>query len=295
MVTTTDIRTPRPPASQPDLIERWSYALQRPLNRLLGPTPIGKPLRSILNGTVFGHPIHPALNDLPPAAWTAALAFDLLSLSPRARRFGEPAADASVAVGLVGALGAAVTGLADWAFTDGDARRAGMVHGLGNFGSVGLYAASLALRVSSHRSAAGALGAAGFGLMTWSSILGADMTYRRGIGVNHAAFQDGPDHFTTVARADEVPETGMMRVDAEGVPVVLVRVGDGILALGNTCPHMGCSLAAGTISGETLTCHCHGSRFDVRTGRALLGPTAFAATRYDVRVVAGQLQVRRAD
>ena len=66
-----------------------------------------------MNGTWLGEPLHAALTDLPIGAWSVAIIFDLLDVV-RARREFAVAADTSIAIGLIGAAGAAVTGLADW-------------------------------------------------------------------------------------------------------------------------------------------------------------------------------------
>jgi hypothetical protein len=63
------------------------------------------------------------------------------------------AADTAVELGLVGAVGAALTGLTDWQATDGPARRVGIVHGLLNTTAAALYALSLAERRSKNRDA----------------------------------------------------------------------------------------------------------------------------------------------
>ena len=48
-----------------------------------------------------------------------------------------------MAIGLIGAAGAAVTGITDWQDIDPPARRIGLVHGVLNVASVGLFAGSL--------------------------------------------------------------------------------------------------------------------------------------------------------
>jgi hypothetical protein len=73
----------------------------------------GRHAKNFLHGTWLGEPLHVILTDIPIGAWTAAIAFDALdSASPR--RQYSMAADTAVALGLVGAVGAAVTGLTDW-------------------------------------------------------------------------------------------------------------------------------------------------------------------------------------
>src|SRR4026208_1181420 len=71
--------------------------------------PAGRELKNILHGTWLGHPLHPALTDMPRGAWPAALALDAME-SISGRRELSAGADAAIAIGLVGAAGAAVTG-----------------------------------------------------------------------------------------------------------------------------------------------------------------------------------------
>ena len=93
--------------------------------------PPGLAVKDFLHGVWLGHPLHPALVDVPLGAWTVALTLDALeSLSGRDEL--GPGADAAVAIGLAGAIGAAATGAVDWQATDDPARRVGLVHGLLN-------------------------------------------------------------------------------------------------------------------------------------------------------------------
>src|SRR5436309_511067 len=84
----------------------------------------GRIARNALHGVWLGHPLHPVLTDIPIGAWTAAVVLDVMG--------ADRGADLAVKVGLVGAVGSAVTGLTDWQATDGRARRVGVVHGLLN-------------------------------------------------------------------------------------------------------------------------------------------------------------------
>src|SRR5437899_11474377 len=66
---------------------------------------------------------------------------------------------------------------------------------------------------------------------------------------------------------------GQMRVfDVAGTKVNVASVGGHLYAFDDTCTHMGCSLAMGKLDGTTVTCPCHGSRFDVTSGAVLRGP-----------------------
>ena len=89
-----------------------------------------------------------------------------------------------------------------------------------------------------------------------------------------------------------VPEVGAMsafEVDADHIAVANV---DGALyAFGDLCPHRQCSLADGTLAGTIVTCPCHGSQFDVRTGERLRGPAVRAIPVFAIRHEDGELGV----
>src|SRR5579863_7363514 len=69
--------------------------------------PRGQSVKNFLNGTWLGEPLHAVLTDVPIGAWTTALVFDALEMASHGDTFAT-AADTSVAIGIVGALGAAV-------------------------------------------------------------------------------------------------------------------------------------------------------------------------------------------
>src|SRR5215203_7454150 len=99
--------------------------------------PAGQPVKNALHGVWLGHPLHPVFTDIPIGAWTTALAMDVAAdRDPGMRR----AATFAIGVGLVGALGAAVTGLTDWSETGGRSRRTGLIHGLLNVAATSLFA-----------------------------------------------------------------------------------------------------------------------------------------------------------
>ena len=67
--------------------------------------------------------------------------------------------------------------------------------------------------------------------------------------------------------------SGEMRVfEVAGTKVNIASVGGQLHAFDDTCTHRACSLAKGKLDGTTVTCPCHGSQFDVTTGKVLRGP-----------------------
>lgn len=75
--------------------------------------------------------------------------------------------------------------------------------------------------------------------------------------------------FVAVASLKDIPPGHTKRVEVEGVPVLLTRVGDELYAISDVCAHMGTSLSLGTLRGHVITCAAHGSQFDVRDGRVV--------------------------
>ena len=73
-------------------------------------------------------------------------------------------------------------------------------------------------------------------------------------------------------------------VEAEGKRVVLVRVGDAVHALGDTCAHQGGPLSEGKLSGTRLACPWHGWMYDVRTGQCAFPGRGAAVPSYPVRI-----------
>jgi NADPH-dependent 2,4-dienoyl-CoA reductase/sulfur reductase-like enzyme/nitrite reductase/ring-hydroxylating ferredoxin subunit len=67
---------------------------------------------------------------------------------------------------------------------------------------------------------------------------------------------------------DGVPLLG----HAKGEPVILVRRGDDLFAVGAACTHYGAPLADGLVVDETIRCPWHHACFSLRTGEALRAP-----------------------
>ena len=256
--------------------------------------PAGRELKNILHGTWLGHPLHPALTDVPLGAWTAALALDAMESISGRRELGA-GADAAIAIGLVGAAGAAVTGLTDWSETNGRARKVGLLHGLLNVGATVLYSTSLVLRRKQKRNAGMGFAMLGFAVSSASAYLGGHLVFGEQIGVNHAAAQEMPKEFVPVLSDVELREGEMKRADAGGVPVLLVRCEGEVCALAHTCSHLGGPLSEGKLEGDVVQCPWHGSRFNVRDGSVVDGPATFPQPRFETRVREGQIEVRSID
>ena len=94
------------------------------------------------------------------------------------------------------------------------------------------------------------------------------------------------------AAADRKP----VRVAAGDAAVLLLRIGDDLFAIGDTCTHQGAQLHRGTVkvagSVRSVTCPAHGSMFRLDDGTVLRPPATRPVPVYDVRVEGGRILLR---
>jgi nitrite reductase/ring-hydroxylating ferredoxin subunit/uncharacterized membrane protein len=250
----------------------------------------GRQLKNAAHGVWLGHPLHPVLTDLPLGAWTTALVLDAAAAAGHDRGMAR-AANVAVAVGLVGALGAAVTGLTDWSETSGQTRRTGLVHGLMNLTATGLFAASYVLRRNRPRRAAGRnCSTMGYAVAVGAAYLGGNLVYDRRVGVTHADV-DLPEAFTPAAPSAAVADGAMIRAHAGDADVLLARRGR-VCALVHSCTHMGGPLSEGTLKEHSVVCPWHGSEFALADGTVLNGPATQNQPCLAVREANGMIEVK---
>lgn len=269
--------------------------VQKLLHRMFATAgPRGKKVKNFLHGTWVGHPLHVILTDIPIGAWTTAIGFDAVAGLSDRREF-EVAADAAVAIGLAGAVGAAATGLTDWQDIDPPARRIGLIHGLMNLGSAALFASSLIARRRHSRSTGRSLAAMGYAVSMAAARLGGNLVYGQKIGVDHTSAESLPSDFTPVLDSSDLPEGQPVRAEHKGASILLVRRGQAVFALAETCSHLGGPLAEGKLDGETIQCPWHGSRFSIRDGHVVGGPAVHPQPCLETRILNGKIEVRRSD
>ena len=75
-----------------------------------------------------------------------------------------------------------------------------------------------------------------------------------------------------------------VRIEKDGESICVVRIGDEVFAIGDTCSHSDASLAEGDITDFKIECWLHGAEFDLRTGEALTPPAVMPVKKYSVSV-----------
>ena len=252
-----------------DFNQRWLSAL---LHRMWT-------IKDLLHGRWLGHPLHSASTDLPIGFLTLVIVFDLL---------GQPAAaDVALIAGVVLMLLSALSGAADYSDTDGTARMRATVHSTLMVIALVIYAISLAMRLGSVevQTLPIVLSVVAYVVMTASAFVGGDVAYVLGNMVNRHAFRGAGTKWVALdlGGVDDIPEGQLFKAKAGANNLVIVRTGETILALHETCAHAGGPLAEGKLVDGQVECPWHGSRFRLADGHATRGPTVYDQPSYEVR------------
>lgn len=276
-------------------LDKLANPLQSWMHKLYGkPGQASYKVKDLLNGVWLGHPVHPVLVDIPIGAWTMAAVLDFVWLAESDKDSGiARAADISMWAGLAGAIGSAATGLTNWIDTDGAERRTGMMHALLNTTVTGLNSVSCVLRLTGQRRTAIALSTTAYAISTYSAYLGGELAYTNAIGVNRVAPEGGSDDYVAVLDENELQPGKLTRVDAAGIPAVLVKDGNVIYAIAATCSHLGGPLDEGTYEDGIVYCPWHNSGFCMRDGSVHNSPAVYGQPTFAVRTRNGKIELRR--
>ena len=96
-----------------------------------------------------------------------------------------------------------------------------------------------------------------------------------------------PNGFRTLGRADAVANGTVIPyyLHDHKRRISIARVDDRLYAFDDLCPcsSEACPLSSGLLTGTTIMCQCHGSRFDITTGTVIAGPATRALMVYAVQ------------
>jgi nitrite reductase/ring-hydroxylating ferredoxin subunit/uncharacterized membrane protein len=247
-------------------------------------------VRDLLNGRWLGHPLHAVLTDAPIGILFLVVVFDVL---------GEPAAAAwALGVGILAMLAAALAGSADYADTDGRARERATLHSTLMVLALVLYVISLFLRLGGEGvldplpATAGWLSVASFLILSAGAYVGGDVVYLLGNMVNRHAFRGSGTKWIALEPAEvdsdgRIPEGKPIKAKLGINQLVLVRQGETILALHDTCAHAGGPLSEGPLVDGLIECPWHGSRYRLENGHVVRGPSVYDQPAYEVRAREG--------
>ncbi|WP_150307645.1 Rieske (2Fe-2S) protein [Planctomonas psychrotolerans] len=247
-------------------------------------------LEDILHGVPIGHPLHPVAVLVPVGAWTSAAVLDLVPGTEKSARL-------LVGTGILSALPSAAAGWADWSRLHKQQQRVGLVHAATNITGVVLYSAAFVQRSRGKILSGKVLSFAGFAAVMTGGVLGGHLSFRQASGANHA--EDVPHRIEPgwhdVGTVADIPLGRLTKRMVGDEPVVLLRSGDDIHALSNTCSHLSGPLDEGElIDGDDpcVTCPWHASMFSMTTGDVVHGPATSPQPRFETRVSNGRLELR---
>jgi 3-phenylpropionate/trans-cinnamate dioxygenase ferredoxin component len=104
------------------------------------------------------------------------------------------------------------------------------------------------------------------------------------------------DAFRTLGPGDAIPDDLAVAyyLDDRKVRISIARVDGRLYAFDElcTCADQPCPLSGGLLTGTTIMCQCHGSRFDITTGAVINGPATDALNVYEVQEVEGSVRIR---
>jgi nitrite reductase/ring-hydroxylating ferredoxin subunit len=246
------------------------------------------PLKDFLNGKWLGHSLHAAITDFAIGALLSVSLLDVLGFAP--------AADALLIVALITMLAAAVAGIADYTDTDGLARMRATVHNTVMIVTLIAYGVSLLMRLGAPADPTPAIviGLVGAALLMVGAYAGGEVVYALGNMIDRHAWRRGAEEWASIDLSG-VGEAVPARVMAGEHPLLVVRYGETIYAMDETCSHAGAPLSEGKIVDGQIQCPWHGSRYQLSTGYKTRGPTTFDQPAYEVRrTAAGGYEARLA-
>jgi 3-phenylpropionate/trans-cinnamate dioxygenase ferredoxin subunit len=85
----------------------------------------------------------------------------------------------------------------------------------------------------------------------------------------------------------ELTDGQALRVELDDIDVAVVKVHDEVFAIEDVCSHAEVPLSEGEVSGCTIECELHGSRFDLRTGKPTGPPANRPVPVFETSVIDG--------
>ena len=254
----------------------------------------GKLLQTFLNGSWLGHSLHAVLVDVVVGGATAALLLDLLRVI-----FGvdglETATTWVIGLAWLTGIGAILTGLTDYKDTapSSATRDVAGLHGIINIVGVVVFTISLLLRLGNGHTAGFWVLLVGYAIISVGAYIGGHVVFKYGYMVNHNAFSRGKraKEFTAVLPVVELPEATPTKASLGTTTLVLVRRGDVVYALKDSCSHAGGPLSGGKLLDGGIECPWHQSVFRLSDGGVVHGPATSRQVSYQARIADGQVEV----
>jgi nitrite reductase/ring-hydroxylating ferredoxin subunit/uncharacterized membrane protein len=201
-----------------------------------------------------------------------------------------------VGLAALSALGAILSGLTDYKDTAPSSaqRDVAGLHGLVNIVATVAFAVSFFQRLGGAHDGAFWILLLGYLVVSVGGYIGGHVVFKFGYMVNHNAFSRGKraKDFTAAVAVADVPDGTPTKIMFGTTAVMLVRRGDVVHALKETCSHAGGPLSEGELKGDTITCPWHFSVFRLADGSVVHGPASSRQVSYRARINGGQVELQ---
>jgi nitrite reductase/ring-hydroxylating ferredoxin subunit/uncharacterized membrane protein len=274
-------------------VSNWIASVMRGFYGALGGP--GRLLQDFMNGSWLGHSLHAVLVDVVIGAATAALLLDLLRVFFAVEGL-EDATFWVVVLVFLSALSAVLAGLTDYKDTNHDTptRDVAGLHGLINLVATVGFGVSMVQRMGNAHDPAFWVLLLSYLVVSVGGYIGGHVVFKYGYMVNWNSFSKGKkakDYEPIMAVAD-LPEETPTKAMLGTTNVMLVRRGDVVHALKETCAHLGGPLSKGELKGDTITCPWHFSTFRLSDGSVVHGPATSRQVAYRARISDGQVELQ---
>lgn len=97
------------------------------------------------------------------------------------------------------------------------------------------------------------------------------------------------EQWVRVASLSEFGEKRRLVREVGGVAILFLQTAAGVVAVRNSCTHLGKPLDQGRVMAGRIYCPFHGACFDLATGEAVSGPAVTSLQRYAAKVEGGEV------
>jgi 3-phenylpropionate/trans-cinnamate dioxygenase ferredoxin subunit len=86
----------------------------------------------------------------------------------------------------------------------------------------------------------------------------------------------------TTLSFDSLVDSKPIKIDLDGSPVCVTKIGEEVFAIADTCSHSDASLSEGEVNNFKIECWLHGAEFDLRTGEVATPPASIPVETFEV-------------
>ena len=95
----------------------------------------------------------------------------------------------------------------------------------------------------------------------------------------------------TTLSFDSLVDSKPIKIDLDGTPVCVTKIGEEVFAIADTCSHSDASLSEGEVSNFKIECWLHGAEFDLRTGEVATPPASIPVETFEVNRNGDQITI----